>query len=66
MKHLTRRCCLAALLPSLFGAGLACADTRLPTVTDPHFQLAKGYLTPESLPLRLALLGGPPKPDSAA
>ncbi|MCS4269539.1 phosphatase PAP2 family protein, partial [Serratia sp. BIGb0163] len=31
-----------------------------------HFQLAKGYLTPESLPLRLALLGGPPKPDSAA
>lgn len=66
MKHLTRRCCLAALLPGLFGAGLACADTRLPTVTDPHFQLAKGYLTPESLPLRLALLGGPPKPDSAA
>lgn len=66
MKHLTRRCCLAVLLPGLFGAGLACADTRLPTVTDPHFQLAKGYLTPESLPLRLALLGGPPKPDSAA
>lgn len=66
MKHLTRRRCLAALLPGLFWSGLACADTLLPTVTDPHFQLAKGYLTPESLPLRLALLGGPPKPDSAA
>lgn len=66
MKHRTVFCCLAALLPGVFGVSLAYAESVLPTVTDPHFQLAKGYLAPESLPLRLALLGGPPKPDSAA
>lgn len=37
-----------------------------PGVTDPHFKVAPGYLSSEELPERLALLGGPPVPDSAA
>lgn len=53
--------CLAGLMM----ASLAYADAA-PTITDPHFKLAPGYLNPASLPMRLALLGGPPKPDSAA
>lgn len=37
-----------------------------PKVTDPHFSLAPGYLDSAELPARLALLGAPPTPDSAA
>lgn len=66
MKYRTPLRCLAALLPGVLWSALASAGSAPPTVTDPHFQLAKGYLDAESLPLRLALLGGPPKPDSAA
>ncbi|MNQ74566.1 Major phosphate-irrepressible acid phosphatase precursor [compost metagenome] len=35
-------------------------------VTDPHFQLAPGYIPKESLPNSLDLLGPPPAPASAA
>lgn len=53
---------LAALLFSSFSMA---SDTG-PEITDPHFKLAPGYLKPASLPVHLALLGAPPKPDSAA
>jgi len=66
MKKTTQRLCLAAALPGLLWAGLALADGGELKVTDLHFTLAKGYLSPASLPVRLALLGAPPKPDSAA
>ncbi|WP_199634732.1 phosphatase PAP2 family protein [Serratia sp. PAMC26656] len=57
---------LIAPLAGLLCSGLAAASDTGPTVTDPHFKLAPGYLEPASLPVRLALLGAPPKPDSAA
>lgn len=56
----------ATLVAGLLGSGWALADEAATTVTDPHFKLAPGYLAPADLPLRLALLGAPPKPDSAA
>lgn len=37
-----------------------------PTITDPHFQLAPGYIPKESLPNSLDLLGPPPAAASAA
>lgn len=37
-----------------------------PAVTDPHFQLAPGYIPKEKLPNSLDLLGPPPGPASAA
>jgi len=37
-----------------------------PEVTDPHFELAPGYLKQEDLPDSLLLLGPPPATDSAA
>ena len=62
MKTLHKQLGLAGLLWS----GLVLADDTATKVTDPHFKLAPGYLDPADLPLRLALLGAPPKPDSAA
>ncbi|EOT1929372.1 phosphatase PAP2 family protein [Serratia marcescens] len=66
MKHRRYRRGLAALLSGVFWSGLACAGSVPATVTDPHFKLAPGYLSPESLPLRLALLGAPPAEGSAS
>lgn len=37
-----------------------------PDVTDPHFQLAPGYIQPKDLPNSLELLGPPPADGSAA
>ncbi|WP_395609629.1 hypothetical protein [Pseudomonas sp. B22129] len=62
MNNLHKHVALAGLLWS----GLALADEAATQVTDPHFKLAPGYLDSADLPLRLALLGAPPKPDSAA
>lgn len=62
MNTLHKPLALAGLLCS----GLVLADEAVTTITDPHFKLAPGYLDTKDLPLRLALLGAPPKPDSAA
>ncbi len=53
-------------LTRLLWSGLVLAEEAATKITDPHFKLAPGYLNPAGLPLRLALLGAPPKPDSAA
>jgi acid phosphatase (class A) len=53
-------------LACLLWSGLVLADGTATQVTDPHFKLAPGYLDPAGLPVRLALLGAPPKADSAA
>ena len=53
-------------LAGLLWSGLVLADDAATKVTDPHFKLAPGYLDSADLPLRLALLGAPPKPGSAA
>ncbi|ROL81261.1 acid phosphatase [Pseudomonas protegens] len=66
MKKLHKQWATALSLAGLFGTGLALAEDAAPPITDPHFKLAPGYLAPADLPLRLALLGAPPKPDSAA
>ncbi|WP_313378396.1 acid phosphatase [Achromobacter insolitus] len=56
----------------LFALGMGCAlaiaagDASDPVITDPHFQLAPGYLAKESLPDSLKLLGPPPAANSAA
>ncbi|WP_273854386.1 hypothetical protein [Serratia liquefaciens] len=57
---------LIAPLAGLLYSGIAAANDTGPVITDPHFKLAPGYLEPASLPVHLALLGAPPKPDSAA
>lgn len=44
----------------------AADKTADPAVTDPHFQLAPGYIPKENLPNSLDLLGPPPGPASAA
>ena len=62
MKTVHKQLGLAGLLWS----GLVLADDAATKVTDPHFKLAPGYLPSADLPLGLALLGAPPKPDSAA
>jgi len=66
MKKLHKQLGMTVSLAGLFGPGLVFADEAAPKVTDPHFKLAPGYLDPAELPLRLALLGAPPKADSAA
>ncbi|MQB07728.1 phosphatase PAP2 family protein [Agrobacterium tumefaciens] len=49
------------------GAGLADAEDAIsPGVTDPHFQLAPGYLKQAELPDSLRLLGAPPAEGSGA
>lgn len=66
MKRTCKHFSLLAPLAGLLWSGLTLAEGTAPKVTDPHFTLAPGYLQPVSLPVRLALLGGPPKPQSAA
>ncbi|NWC34590.1 acid phosphatase [Pseudomonas gingeri] len=66
MKTVHKQWGTAVSLAGLLGSGLALADDTATKVTDPHFKLAPGYLDPADLPVRLALLGAPPKPDTAA
>ncbi|EJL00686.1 acid phosphatase [Pseudomonas chlororaphis] len=66
MKKLSKQLGMTVSLAGLFGSELLLAEDAAPQVTDPHFKLAPGYLDPADLPVRLALLGAPPKPDSAA
>lgn len=55
---------LLALL-ALCGQAVAQAGEAQPKVTDPHFQLAPGYLDQKDLPDSLELLGPPPAEGSA-
>ena len=66
MKQRHKQLGLTVSLTGLLWSGLVLAEEAAPKITDPHFKLAPGYLNPADLPLRLALLGAPPKPDSAA
>lgn len=66
MKRTCKHFYLLAPLAGLLWTGLALAEGAAPTVTDPHFKLAPGFLSSASLPLRLALLGAPPAEGSAA
>ena len=66
MKQRHKQLGLTVSLTGLLWSGLVLAEEAAPQITDPHFKLAPGYLNPADLPLRLALLGAPPKPDSAA
>ncbi|MEE8874047.1 phosphatase PAP2 family protein [Pseudomonas helleri] len=66
MKHRHKQLGLTVSLTGLLWSGLVLAEEAATKITDPHFKLAPGYLNPADLPLRLALLGAPPKPDSAA
>ncbi|CAB3634727.1 acid phosphatase [Achromobacter pestifer] len=69
MHSKRHRKALGALLVFI-GAGNAMAtavgSAPDPAVTDPHFQLAPGYLPKEGLPDSLDLLGPPPASASAA
>lgn len=59
----------AGALLCMAAAGPLCAQTLSPAagkVTDPHFELASGYLKQADLPDSLLLLGAPPSKDSAA
>lgn len=66
MKQRHKQLGLTVSLTGLLWSGLVLAEEAATKITDPHFKLATGYLNPADLPLRLALLGAPPKPDSAA
>ena len=66
MKQRHKQLGLTVSLTGLLWSGLALAEEAATKITDPHFKLAPGYLDTADLPLRLALLGAPPKPDSAA
>lgn len=66
MKQRHKQWGLTVSLTGLLWSGLALAEEAATKITDPHFKLAPGYLDMADLPLRLALLGAPPKPDSAA
>ena len=66
MKQRHKQLGLTVSLTGLLWSGLVLAEEAATQITDPHFKLAPGYLNPADLPLRLALLGAPPKPDSAA
>ncbi|MCW2100968.1 UNVERIFIED_ORG: acid phosphatase (class A) [Pseudomonas psychrophila] len=66
MKQRHKQLGLTVSLTGLLWSGLVLAEESATKITDPHFKLAPGYLNPADLPLRLALLGAPPKPDSAA
>ena len=66
MKQRHKQLGLTVSLTGLLWSGLVLAEEAATKITDPHFKLAPGYLDPADLPLRLALLGAPPKPDSAA
>lgn len=56
--------CVVTLASQVVGSSLAETVTK-PEVTDPHFQLAPGYLAQKDLPDSLVLLGPPPAEGSA-
>lgn len=61
------RVALALLLLGMpLAASQAANATPDPAITDPHFQLAPGYIPKEKLPNSLDLLGPPPAKTSAA
>ena len=66
MKQRHKQLGLTLSLTGLLCSGMVLAEEAATKITDPHFKLAPGYLDTADLPLRLALLGAPPKPDSAA
>ena len=66
MKQRHKQLGLTVSLTGRLWSGMVLAEEAATKITDPHFKLAPGYLNPADLPLRLALLGAPPKPDSAA
>ena len=66
MKQRHKQLGLTLSLTGLLCSGMVLAEEAATKITDPHFKLAPGYLNTADLPLRLALLGAPPKPDSAA
>lgn len=55
-----------ALLGMTHAMSYAAEGAADPAVTDPHFELAPGYIPKENLPNSLDLLGPPPAADSAA
>ncbi|MEL7552581.1 phosphatase PAP2 family protein [Pseudomonas protegens] len=66
MKKIPEPFAVTLSLAGLLWSAWAPAEDAATKVTDPHFKLAPGYLEPADLPVRLALLGAPPKPGSAA
>ena len=56
----------ALALLALGGQAFAQSGQAQPTVTDPHFKIAPGYLARSELPDSLVLLGPPPAAGSAA
>ena len=66
MKQRHKQLGLTVSLTGLLWSGLVLAEEAATKITDPHFKLAPGYLNTADLPLRLALIGATPKPDSAA
>lgn len=66
-SRISKTATLFALALAGMNAGVAAAqDAPGPKVTDPHFQLAAGYIPPKELPNSLELLGPPPAKGSAA
>ena len=66
-SRISKTATLFALALAGMNAGVAAAqDAPGPKVTDPHFQLAAGYIPPKELPDSLELLGPPPAKGSAA
>ncbi len=68
LAKLRRKAGCALFLSLGIGAALAsgAGNEPDPAITDPHFQLAPGYLPKERLPDSLELLGPPPAAASAA
>lgn len=67
LKSIHRSSLLSAIVFVGCGVGLAGAESASqPEITDPHFQLAPGYLAKKDLPDSLVLLGPPPADSSAA
>lgn len=68
LAKLRRKAGCALFLSLGIGAALAsgAGNEPDPAITDPHFQLAPGYLPKERLPDSLELLGPPPAGASAA
>lgn len=64
LSYLDKSLVISVLL--VVSTATAHGDGKSPDVTDPHFQLAPGYLQQADLPDSLQLLGQPPSADSAA
>ncbi|MCG2606402.1 MAG: acid phosphatase, partial [Achromobacter sp.] len=67
LAKLRRKAGCALFLSLGIGAALAsgAGNEPDPAITDPHFQLAPGYLPKERLPDSLELLGPPPAAASS-